>query len=96
MTDESVRPVYRGVLIERVPLYMGSDCYVHSNYGDPEQCRKILHRAVNSASDDPEVVIETLLQFEREEGDLESYEASLEKCASQLKRLAERTERVNA
>ena len=67
---------------------------VFSHYGDTEFCRKILLRGVNSASDDPEQVIETLLQFEREEGDLASYETSLEKCAAQLRRLGERREKV--
>ena len=66
-----------------------------SHYGDTELCRKILLRGVNSASDDPEKVIETLLQFEREEGDLASYETALEKCAAQLRRLGERREKVD-
>ena len=50
---------------------------------------------MNSASDDPELVMETLLQFEREEGDLASYEAAREKCTAQLKRLEKRKEKVN-
>jgi hypothetical protein len=63
-------------------------------YGDPEKCRKILIRGVNSASDDPELVMDTLLQFEREEGDLASYETAREKCTGQLKRLENRKEKV--
>ena len=66
-----------------------------SHYGDLELCRKILHRGVNSASDDPEQVMERLLQFEREEGDLASYEGALEKCSAQLRRLGERREKVS-
>ena len=38
--------------------------------------------------------MERLLQFEREEGDLASYEAAREKCAAQLKRVKERREKV--
>ena len=38
--------------------------------------------------------METLIQFEREEGDLASYETALEKCAAQMKRLAGRREKV--
>ena len=72
--------------------------YLHalkfSHYGDTELCRKILLRGVNSASDDPEQVIEKLLQFEREEGDLSSYETALEKCAAQLRRVGDRREKV--
>ena len=64
------------------------------NYGDTELCRKLLQRAVNSASDDPERVCEALLQFEREEGDLASYEAALERCAAQMRRVGERREKV--
>ena len=49
---------------------------------------------MNSASDDPELVMKTLLQFEREEGDLASYEAAREKCSSQMKRVEQRREKV--
>ncbi|KAL5475045.1 hypothetical protein EMCRGX_G027093 [Ephydatia muelleri] len=59
-----------------------------------ESCRKLLYRAVNSASDNPELVCETLLQFEREEGTVESYEEALERCASQMTRVLERRERA--
>ena len=38
--------------------------------------------------------MDTLLQFEREEGDLASYETAREKCTSQLKRLENRKEKV--
>ena len=54
----------------------------------------MLIRGVNSASDDPELVTNTLLQFEREEGDLASYETAREKCTAQLKRVEERREKV--
>ena len=67
----------------------------YSHYGDTEQCRKILLRGLNSASDDPELMAERLLQFEREEGDLASYETALEKCAAQLRRVGERREKVS-
>ena len=36
---------------------------------DFKKCRKILQRAVQSASDNPEMVIQALLSFEREEGE---------------------------
>ena len=36
---------------------------------DIKKCRKILQRAVQSASDNPEMVIQALLSFEREEGE---------------------------
>ena len=45
---------------------------------------------INSASDDPEKVCEAMLQFEREHGSLETFEAALDKCSAQLKRIGER------
>ena len=67
---------------------------VYRSYGDPELCRKLLQRAVHSASDDPEKVCDALLQFEREEGDLVSYEAAVERCAAQMRRVEERRKKV--
>ena len=50
---------------------------------------------INSASDDPESVCEAMLQFEREHGTLETFEAALDKCSAQLKRVRERREIVS-
>ena len=50
---------------------------------------------INSASDDPEGMCEAMLQFEREHGTLETFEAALEKCSTQLKRVRERREIVS-
>lgn len=50
---------------------------------------------INSASDDPECVCEAMLQFEREQGSLETFEAAMEKCSAQLKRVRERREIVS-
>jgi hypothetical protein len=58
-------------------------------------CRKVFQMAINSASDDPEAVCEAFLQFEREHGSLETFEAALEKCSAQLKRVRERKEKVS-
>ena len=52
--------------------------------------------AINSASDDPESVCEAMLQFEREHGSLETFEAAMEKCSAQLKRVKERREMVSS
>ena len=68
--------------------------HTHRYCGDIEACRKILQRAVNSASDDPEGVCQALLEFEREVGSLESYEGAMERCAAQLRRVKERREKV--
>ena len=63
-------------------------------YGEVPQCRKLLSRAVNSASDRPEVVCHALLRLEREAGSLASLEAAEERCANQLQRVKERREKV--
>ncbi len=64
------------------------------SHGDTASCRKVLQRASNSASDDPEMVCEALLQFERESGDLESFEGALVRCEAQLDRVRARREKV--
>ena len=68
--------------------------HTHRYCGDVEACRKILQRAVNSASDDPEGVCQALLEFEREVGSLDSYEGAMERCVAQLRRVKERREKV--
>ena len=44
---------------------------------DSKKCRKVLQRAVQSASDNPEMVIQALLSFEREEGELKRVKNAL-------------------
>lgn len=63
-------------------------------YGDLAVCRKLLQRAVNSASDDSEKVCDELLQFEREQGTLETFESAVKRCDSQLQRVQERKEKA--
>ena len=60
-----------------------------------DECRKVFQMGINSASDDPERVCEAMLQFEREHGSLETFEAALDKCSAQLKRVRERREIVS-
>ncbi|XP_067033706.1 squamous cell carcinoma antigen recognized by T-cells 3-like isoform X1 [Acropora muricata] len=61
---------------------------------DIKKCRKILQRAVQSASDNPEMVIQALLSFEREEGTLEDWDAAFSRCRVQLLRVNERRQKV--
>lgn len=58
-------------------------------------CRKLFLQAVNSVTDDPQRVCEEFLQFEREEGTLESFEVALSRTASQMGRIRERKEKVS-
>ena len=53
-------------------------------YGDLQKCRKLLLRAVNSASDDAEMVCDTLLQLEREQGCMTSCVSSAGDCLVEL------------
>ncbi len=64
------------------------------NHGDLSNCRKLLQRSVNSASDEPEKVCQALLRFEREVGTLETFESALERCATQLRRVEDRRKKV--
>ncbi|CAI9716579.1 squamous cell carcinoma antigen recognized by T-cells 3-like isoform X1 [Octopus vulgaris] len=59
-------------------------------YGNAKNCRKVLQRALNSVTDWPQGIVDAYLQFEREEGTLEDYEISLNKCTAQLQRLQQR------
>ncbi|XP_022340245.2 spliceosome associated factor 3, U4/U6 recycling protein-like isoform X1 [Crassostrea virginica] len=49
-------------------------------YGDNKHCRKLLNRALNVVTDWPESIVEAMINFEREEGDLEHYDAAVTKC----------------
>ncbi|XP_078586646.1 spliceosome associated factor 3, U4/U6 recycling protein-like isoform X1 [Branchiostoma floridae x Branchiostoma japonicum] len=60
------------------------------SYGDVERSRKVLQKAVSKASDWPESVCEALINFEREEGTLETYDNAVARCEAQLKRVQER------
>lgn len=49
---------------------------------------------MNSVTDDPGRVCEEFLQFEREGGTLETYEAALTRTAAQMERIKERKDKV--
>lgn len=59
-------------------------------FGDVENSRKLLYRAINSASDFPESVFYALLQFEKEEGTLDEYDRAVLKVEHQSQRANER------
>jgi high-affinity K+ transport system ATPase subunit B len=68
---------------------------IHSRHRKgADGCRKLFLKAVNSVTDDPRRVCDEFLQFEREEGTLESFEAALARTEAQMKRLKERQEKV--
>ncbi|XP_077164084.1 spliceosome associated factor 3, U4/U6 recycling protein isoform X2 [Paroedura picta] len=58
-------------------------------HGDPQHCRKALHRAVQCTTDYPEHVCEVLLTLERIEGTLEDWDAAVQKIETRLARVNE-------
>lgn len=56
-------------------------------YGDCVHARKLFNRAVNSVSDNPKLVFDAFLQFEREEGSLHDLDAAIAKVNAQAKRM---------
>ena len=56
-------------LAGRVALTSCLEYLVGRSCRDIPKCRKVLQRAVQSASDNPEMVVQALLSFEREEGE---------------------------
>ncbi|XP_078083161.1 spliceosome associated factor 3, U4/U6 recycling protein [Mustelus asterias] len=58
-------------------------------HGDPQHCRKALHRAVQCTTDYPEHVCDVLLAFERVEGSLEDWDLAAEKTETRLNRVNE-------
>ncbi|XP_065900977.1 squamous cell carcinoma antigen recognized by T-cells 3-like [Dysidea avara] len=59
-------------------------------YGDTAECRKVLLQAINSVSDDIELMYDSLLQLEQDKGTLANYETAVERIEAQKKRLRER------
>ena len=49
---------------------------------------------MNSASDWPESVCDALVNFEREEGTLETWESAVRRTEAQMKRVTEQREKV--
>ncbi|XP_072921621.1 squamous cell carcinoma antigen recognized by T-cells 3 [Hemitrygon akajei] len=58
-------------------------------HGDPQHCRKALHRAVQCTTDYPEHVCDVLLTFERVEGSLEDWDLAVEKTESRINQVNE-------
>ncbi|XP_067861844.1 squamous cell carcinoma antigen recognized by T-cells 3 [Heptranchias perlo] len=65
-------------------------CNLERTHGDPQHCRKALHRAVQCTTDYPEHVCDVLLAFERIEGSLEDWDLAVEKTETRLNRVNER------
>jgi len=62
---------------------------MEKQFGDRKHLRKVYLRALEKTHDTPELVADSWIQFEREEGSLESWESCREKCNKKLERIAE-------
>ncbi|VDK73019.1 unnamed protein product [Onchocerca ochengi] len=62
-------------------------------FGNINNARKLLYRAINSASDHPYAVFDTLIQFEREVGTIEELDKALEKVNAQANRISLRPQK---
>ncbi|XP_063971619.1 squamous cell carcinoma antigen recognized by T-cells 3-like isoform X1 [Lytechinus pictus] len=63
-------------------------------FGDTKHVRKTFHRAIHSVSDWPETVFEAFLNFEREEGTLETWCSAVKRVETQMKRVTEQRNRA--
>ncbi|CAG9534393.1 unnamed protein product [Cercopithifilaria johnstoni] len=62
-------------------------------FGDINISRKLLYKAINSASDHPYTVFDALIQFEREVGTIEELDKALEKVNAQAVRISLRPQK---
>lgn len=61
--------------------------HLEKTYGDKKHLRKAYQRAVEKVHHQPELVTRSFLQFEREEGSLEAWEAARRQCRAKLARV---------
>jgi len=70
--------------------------FLEKLYGDKKHLRKAYQRAVEKTYDNPEAVIQSFLQFEREEGSLESFEQARKLGAHKMIKVSAAREKENA
>ncbi|VIO94605.1 conserved hypothetical protein,hypothetical protein [Brugia malayi] len=62
-------------------------------FGDVNNARKLLYKAINSASDHPYTVFDALIQFEREVGSIDDLDKALQKVNAQVSRISSRPQK---
>ncbi|EJW78303.1 hypothetical protein WUBG_10788, partial [Wuchereria bancrofti] len=62
-------------------------------FGDVNNARKLLYKAINSASDHPYMVFDALIQFEREVGSIDDLDKALQKVNAQASRISSRPQK---
>ena len=65
-------------------------------FGDKKHLRKAYQRAVEKTFDDPEAVIKSFIQFEREEGSLEAFDQARKLCRIKMEKVSASREKENA
>lgn len=68
----------------------------HRAFGDSKHLRKLFPRALQNTKDWPESIGKVWLNYERDEGTLESYEHCIEKIKGRLKQISEQREKERA
>lgn len=62
---------------------------LEKTFGDKKHLRKCYQRALEKTFDDPEIIVKSFSQFEREEGSLEAWDHCQKLCRLKMKRTAE-------
>jgi len=60
---------------------------LEKTFGDKKHLRKAYQRALEKVFDDPESIVKSFIQFEREEGSLEAYEHCIKLCNINLEKV---------
>ena len=64
-------------------------------FGDKKHLRKAYQRAVEKTYDDPEAVIKSFIQFEREEGSLDAFDHAKKLCRIKMEKVTAAREKEN-
>jgi len=81
-------PFNAGVWLEYIQL--------EKTFGDKKHLRKAYQRALEKVFDDPETIVKSFIQFEREEGSLEAYENCVRLCNINLAKVRASKVKVEA
>jgi len=69
---------------------------LEKTFGDKKHLRKAYQRALEKVYDQPEIIVKSFIQFEREEGSLEAYEQCIKLCNNKIERVKKSKEKETA
>lgn len=79
-----------GFSVIQVPRYPGFTVICFRKYGDAKHLRKLYTRALTSTQDYPEAIAREWLDFELQDGSLESLEVATDRVDKRLKEVRRR------